>query len=400
MGASQAVQARCAFVLAALDGRLGSNAQRAMQAELGMIACVVIASKELPTDGILRSAIGNLKPWSCFAEKLTSDGPAELVHRWSPNRRPTGGGVLKPSSIVDTTFLAGQTQVWWSKQLLSYPAAAPRAKRGLFRKTPAAATLAGIEQPSGQEISDSRQRAFLMCHEEKSRLKMKIAQCQSALRDLETRSAQLRMPLGEEFRLSKRMRATPQASGETVTNHHEAQARRLLEGVRSTEHSMAVYNSCQNLLAEVATQKRNIITVLRWTPTMMRAAGTTLIAALKQVQVAYLGDCSTVDAQTLYHRRSSGNLGLRYLQCCYPERMWQGSYKDASDVWRALKEELGGIRSIAFIDATQLPLMDHQWTEAARMVTDFRVTFVVSIASLQDLPKMPTRMPSSESKLK
>jgi hypothetical protein len=207
-----------------------------------------------------------------------------------------------------------------------------------------------------------------------------------------------RITVGEEPVHVKRMRAAREAEARAATQaRREAEIKWFMEGAENPERPTGVATCCEELLFAVQTQKRKIVPVHRWSAQVMGAAGKTLNDVMK-IQVVYLGDCATFDPHTLRRTRTSADLALHYLKYIYPERLERGAYKQKNDARKALKEELGDIESICFVNATSIRFREHDWDEAAKISEQCGVTFVISTASMSDSPAMaPLEFPGTVS---
>ncbi len=205
-----------------------------------------------------------------------------------------------------------------------------------------------------------------------------------------------RMTMGEEPAHVKRMRAAQEAEAQAATQaRREAEVKGFMEGVQDLQRSTHVATCCEELLFVVQRQKRKIIPVHSWSAQVMGAAAKTLNDIMK-IQVVYLGDCGKFEHLPLRRTRTSADLARHYLKYFYPERMKRGAYEQKSDARKALKEELGGIDSVCFVDARFLRLRDHDWDEAAKISKACKVTFVISIGSPADSPSMKPLLPPGE----
>lgn len=194
----------------------------------------------------------------------------------------------------------------------------------------------------------------------------------------------------------KRMRAQQIANAEAASAAHRKAAADLFEaGTGDTKHTVAEADCCKELLWSVQAQKRALITIHLWSPTLMGKAARTLFDVLG-VPINYLGDCSNVNPSTLGRSRTSADLARRLLAARFPGRMQCGEYRQKSDAREALAQELGGTELVCFVDATQLPLLKHDWDEAAKVAEQCGVIFVVSIAARGDSPSWPPLMQLGE----
>jgi hypothetical protein len=207
-----------------------------------------------------------------------------------------------------------------------------------------------------------------------------------------------RMTMGEEPVHVKRMRAAQEAETQAATQaRREAEKNEFLQGAKDPARSTGVATCCEELLFVVQRQKRKMIPVHRWSAQVMGAAAKTL-NDIMEIEVVYLGDCGKFEHLPLRRTRTSADLARHYLKYFYEERMKRGAYEQKSDARKALEEELGGIDSVCFVDARFLPFRDHDWDEAAKIAKACKVTFVISIGSLDDSPSVePLQRPGEVS---
>ena len=194
----------------------------------------------------------------------------------------------------------------------------------------------------------------------------------------------------------ERMRAQQLANAEAASEAHRKTAADLFDaGAGDTKHAVGEADCCKELLWSVRNQKRALITIHLWSPTLMGKAARTLFDVLG-VPINYLGDCSNVDPRTLGRSRTSADLARRLLAARFPKRMQRGEYRQKSDARTALAQELDGTKLVCFVDARQLPLWKHDWAEAAEVAKQCGVIFVVSIAARGDSPSWPPLMKLGE----